>query len=529
LSKAPAAFVREATGIVREISPLQAFVTTVAVTNIGFGVATTYLPDLAIYPGLNLPLIFALVLPFLLIHSALYSLMSTSMPRSGGDYVWISRIFHPAIGSSFGFTYIIIDGIFMGFFANTFVTYGLYSVFGTIGALTKNTGLINWSSAVFTNPLWVTVIGTVLILYVALLLITGTRAYLKHQMVYWAIGMIGTLLAMGVFFSTTPSSFAAAFDKYLGSYVTYQGLINTANLHYTPTTFVFGGVALAWLANNGYQYSAYFSGEVKQVRKSMFLSTMGNNVISTAIYSLFALALVGAVGEKWLNSVSYLSVAQASAWKIPVPPNPYFFASLVAGNIVLATIINIALLAWAVIIIPSNWMAVTRISLGMGFDRILPDRFADVSERFNTPAKSIIFVAIVTWLGMVATNFYSATSANLNYTVLATFIWAIVAFACAIFPFVRKNIYERSPIARYKLGGLPVVTIVGAISFVFFAFLSYTSAVNSAIGGPNSSTALIIAIIIFIGSGALYFISKEYHKRKNHIDISLNFREIPPE
>lgn len=520
---------REATGIVRSISPLQAFVTTVAVTNIGFGVATTYLPMLAVFPGTNIPAVFVLVLPFLLVTSALYSMLSLSMPRSGGDYVWTGRILHPSVGSSLAFTNVIFNAIFLGFFANTFVTYGLFSVFDTIGALTNNNGLISWSASVFTNLTWVTVIGGILIAYMAITMISGTTNYLKHQLVYWIIGMIGTIIAMGYLFSTNPTSFAATFDRLMGSYTSYQSIITKANISYTPGTIAFGALALAWLANNGYQYSGYFSGEVKQVRRSMFLSTMGNNFVATTIYALFALALINAVGQQWLNSVSALSVVSASSWGIPVPPNPYFFASLLANNVVIATVINIGLLAWAVIIIPSNWMATTRIILAMGFDRVLPGRFADVSDRFHTPVKAIVFVAVITFLGLLATNYYGAVSANLNYTVVYTFILAVVSLAGAVFPFVRKAIYQQSPISSWKLGGLPAVTIVGVVSCGFFAFLSYTAGVNSAIGGPNGFYSLVLALAALIGSGAIYFISKAYHKSKSHIDISMNFREIPPE
>jgi len=528
LSKSTA-FVREATGIVRSISPLQAFITTVAVTNIGFGVATTYLPMLAVFPGTNISLVFVLVLPFLLVTSALYSMLSLSMPRSGGDYVWSGRILHPSVGSSLAFTNVIFNSIFLGFFANTFVTYGLFSVFDTIGALTNNTGLISWSAAVFTNLVWVTLIGGILIVYMALTMISGTLNYLKHQMVYWAIGMVGTLTAMGYLFATNPTVFASTFDRLLGSYTTYDKIISTANVSYTPGTIAFGALALAWLANNGYQYSGYFSGEVKQVRRSMFISTMGNNFVATALYAGFALALVDAVGQKWLNSVSYLSNISASAWGIPVPPNPYFFASLLTNNIVIATVINLGLIGWAIIIIPSNWMATTRIILAMGFDRVLPGRFADVSDRFHTPVKAIAFVAFITFLGLLATNYYGAVSANLNYTVVYTFILAVVSLGGALFPFIRKAIYQQSVISTWKVAGIPAITIIGLISCGFFIFLSYTAGVNSAIGGPNGFYSLVLAVAALVGSGAIYFVSKAYHRSRSQIDISMNFKEIPPE
>jgi hypothetical protein len=83
LSKSTA-FVREATGIVRSISPLQAFITTVAVTNIGFGVATTYLPMLAVFPGTNIPLVFVLVLPFLRHFGALFPAFAKHAPVGRG-------------------------------------------------------------------------------------------------------------------------------------------------------------------------------------------------------------------------------------------------------------------------------------------------------------------------------------------------------------------------------------------------------------------------------------------------------------
>jgi amino acid transporter len=531
-SKRPV-FLREATGIVRAISPLQAFITTVAVTNIGFGIATTYLPALYVWPGANLALAFLLVLPFLFCHSAMYSMMAIAMPRSGGDYVWGSRILHPSIGSSLALTNVIFNSIFMGFFANTFVTYGLYAVFVTFGAITANSGLVTVSESVFTNPLWITVIGTVLIAYLTVIMIFGVRRYLKQQMVYWAIGMIGTLLALVLFLQSNPTQFAQAFNNVLSQYTTYQGVIqsaNTAGFKWAPSmAATVGAVTLAWLANNGYQYSGYFSGELKEVQKSMFASTIGNNIVSTIMYSVFAFALVGAVGEGWLNSLSYIANAQPSSYTIPVPPNPYFFASLLTNNLAIATIINIGFLAWAVIIIPSNWMATTRIMLAMGFDRVLPTKLADVSDTYHTPVKSIIFVAAITWIGMVATNYYGAVAANMNYTVVYTLILAVVGLAGAVFPFARKTIYERSAIAKYKVAGIPVITILGIINFLFFIAISVAAGLNPFVGGPTTPAAIAAAAIVFVGSGLLYFVARAYHNRKEGIDIALNYQEVPPE
>jgi len=92
-----------------------------------------------------------------------------------------------------------------------------------------------------------------------------------------------------------------------------------------------------------------------------------------------------------------------------------------------------------------------------------------------------------------------------------------------------RSIYNQSPIAQYRPAGMPLVTIFGIISFLFFAFLSYTAGANSSIGGPNGLYSLVLAVAAFVGSGAIYFISRAYHLRKSRVDIGMNFREIPPE
>ena len=100
-------------------------------------------------------------------------------------------------------------------------------------------------------------------------------------------------------------------------------------------------------------------------------------------------------------------------------------------------------------------MALTRIVLGMGFDRVLPARFADVSDRWHTPVKAILFVSLVTWLGLMASLYYGVVFANMNYTLVYTFILAIGGLTGALFPYVRKSMYEKSPLARYKVARIP--------------------------------------------------------------------------
>src|SRR5258707_2704211 len=93
----PRVFVRNATGLRKEAGLLDVFVYNTNNQNIGLGVAFLGL-GIGAYAGGLLPLsaliATVLVIPLYMV----YSRMSADMARSGGDYVWTSRIFGPTLG-----------------------------------------------------------------------------------------------------------------------------------------------------------------------------------------------------------------------------------------------------------------------------------------------------------------------------------------------------------------------------------------------------------------------------------------------
>src|SRR5208337_1544852 len=91
-------FARDATGLVRSLGFLDQFVISQASFNLIGGCLSAILFTPYFFPGADLPLVIALgAIPAFAL-AFVYARFSAGMPRSGGDYVWSTRIMGPLYG-----------------------------------------------------------------------------------------------------------------------------------------------------------------------------------------------------------------------------------------------------------------------------------------------------------------------------------------------------------------------------------------------------------------------------------------------
>ena len=88
-----------------------------------------------------------------------------------------------------------------------------------------------------------------------------------------------------------------------------------------------------------------------------------------------------------------------------------------------------------------------------------------------------------------------------------------------------KRMFEASP-ANYKVGGIPILSILGILCLPFFILLLYFYATNPAYGATTPLVETTITVLWIIPA-VIYGISYYYHKTKG-IDITLSAKEIPP-
>ena len=138
----PRTFVREATGLTKDISLFDVFVYNTNNQNIGIGVMFIILFVPAFYTGASM-LWGAIVAGVLaLAHAMTYALFAAAMPRSGGDYVYISRTLSPVLGFISSFNWLVWMTVYVGIPAAYFGQYGLSTLFRMLAATTGNPDLV---------------------------------------------------------------------------------------------------------------------------------------------------------------------------------------------------------------------------------------------------------------------------------------------------------------------------------------------------------------------------------------------------
>src|SRR5256885_5349488 len=126
------AFVRRSSGLVRDISTSHALIGNILLFNLLIAAVTIVTVPFT-FPGANLPVAVLLGLIPSLLLATVYFLYGVAMPRSGGDYVYVSRTLHPSLGFAANFTFVAWGAIFSGITANWLSTVFLPGFFAAMG------------------------------------------------------------------------------------------------------------------------------------------------------------------------------------------------------------------------------------------------------------------------------------------------------------------------------------------------------------------------------------------------------------
>ena len=390
-----------------------------------------------------------------------------------------------------------------------------------------------------TDKGWIFVFGFVMIAAMTAILIAGTKTTFRWQNAFWITATLGTLLAFVVLLFGSKGSFINHFnavsDKFGAHGNSYQSVISTAkagSAHPHPfgsatTPAIF--VIMTFMVWNW--WSVYLSGELKSAsnrnrQMSIMFGALGWDVIGLVIGVLLIYKTVGYQFMVGANT------AGNGAYVLPTGPFYHYFASLVVNNNVLTTIIVGSFLFWSLPAMVGNTFMPVRSVFAWSFDRLLPERFASVNERFHSPIPAILLVmAIVTAMlawSVLATTFQTLLALGVLAGVVCM---AIVSVAAFTFPQRQPELYKGSP-ANINIFGIPVLKIVAPLTFGVMVFLTWETwhYPALALSGNTGNRWQIFAFMggIVIAGLLIYYIARAVRRRQG-VDIDLVYQELPPD
>lgn len=535
----PEVFTRKASGLVRVMSPSSAFMYNVLTMGLIF--PWTYLWAPGALPGGKIVWGILLAMLFQIPIAITYAWLSTALPRTGGDYVFQSRVF----GGGFAFT-IVMSGFVIWILQWVALSgwllsnLGFASLFLGLGATLGNLSLSSFG-VWFTTPLG-TVIVSILNAAVAMwLLISGFKNYVKVQyfMFYSVLLAFATMLI--VLFTTTPAMFVEKINAFAiaagGNPNFYQTAVEAttaAGVDLNPpfallATFLIAPIA--WTSLQWAIYSVQQNGEIKDARsfKSQVFIILGSLFVTGTLLALLAVAFERAIGAEMLAIAGagyWMGIEEATIQGFWLWPN--IVAVAMTGSVFVVIIIGVGFILNSFQIVNNCYIGMTRIMVAMSLDRLLPEWVSRISEKRHTPVNAHVLYFLASIPVIIVYNMWGAWyELTLGVTFAGGYVIVMTTLAGSLLPYRAKEIFEASAAPKRQIMGIPLETIVGFIGFFFggailLMFMSFGEL------GLTSLLAYTVVFGVITFSGIWYLVAKNAQKSRG-IQVEHAFKEIPPE
>jgi amino acid transporter len=539
-------FARKASGLVRGLSFIDAF--GVGFMNQGLTPSMWVMISLGlgVYTGGNL--IIATLLSAVLCgfgFSLVWGILGGSMPRSGGEYIYNSRILGPLIGiaESFGNAFVWIMWIYV--LAPWTVDPGLTMLFQFLGRADIADALVSKVNTPF-GPfaLWFFVIASVVNFIGLLFVVFGVKIFASVQKVIMTLGIAGAAVILLVFTFTSHDAFVQSWDKLAVQYesVDFNGFLTAARsaideagdvLPKTWNWYDTLGVMVAgsWLF--AYSYCITFiAGEVKRPDKTIILANLSAILVPAFFMLWLAFVLYSTVGFEFLSATAWVDNLGEGLAGYNFPWDPHFvgLAAVITQNKILVFLMALSFIVFNLWWVALSYLAFPRILFAWGMDRMGPKWFADIDYRWASPVKNHILCFILGELGILLYTIWQDQMSGLSVTGLEIVsVFGVTAIAALIFPFSKraKHIWETSPYRSWKILNIPVISIGAVVNLIYLAILFYFFIVM-----PDLEGLAIGSLIVYMFVWGLGIIWYFYWKNKNKqagVDVSMTYGELPPD
>lgn len=370
-----------------------------------------------------------------------YAELATRMPEAGGEYVYLKRLYHPALGFLAGWTSLIV-----GFSAPIAAAAMGFSEYIQAGLNSQLLHLGPTQLAIFNKGVAISIIALFTFLHYF-----GLRLGSRVQNV---------LTVMKIFIVAGLAFVGLAFGNGRGPSLSLRG--ETSGIMAIGTAMM-----LVMFAYSGWNASAYIAGEIRRPKKTIPVSLLGGTSIVIVLYLAINFFIFRMVPYGDLKGV------------IPVVETAAVQAFGVGMGKVVSLLVAVGLLSCLSAFI----MIGPRVYYAMAKDRLFFPFAAKVHPRYKVPGKSILVQGAIAVILVLLGSFeqliiYIAFALNI-------FLWLAVV---GVFRARKRKVGEESAV---KVWGYPFVPL-------FFLTASLVLMVFNYVNRPMESSAAILTILFGI-------------------------------
>ena len=558
-------FTRQSSGLVREVSVTNAlFFNTAAFVGTGVGWYPVFYTLAFIPVGAAAFTTYGwaaiIVGAFCVLLALIFASIASVMPRSGGDYVFTSRLI-PKVGPFIGwlesFTLVIASLAIIAFevpivLRNLQITGRIIGIGTGISFFEKANGWFAKDGAIIGLPGF---IGALIVLAgVFWVVVQPTRRF--HRIVTaLAIVSLSSAVVMFVFggLFINRGSFETNLHNYANG-TTVADLAKAASdngVHGTSVGIfplaLFAFMAAILLLNFiGFQYSAYISGEVTgNVKRGILIAVLGALVIAVAFSSIYTDFLARRLGLDanigwgvlfWIGD-PHLPLGQPNSL-------PLLAEISRPGLWIFWAYVSLAGAIFPFLLCPVYINFISRVGLAWSLDRQVPEWFGEVNERLRAPLNSILAALGIAVVFAILQNFallpksiappsgYLNLVATLWFSILMAFLtWFMPGINAIVGPFTRRDLMANAPWRQW----LPLIGVVWAIFIGWLYWYAGFKPIIDALRAGEESTldylnrTGLTFTLIFLGLGVVIYVIQALRRRAQGVDVALMYQEIPPE
>ena len=529
-------FVRNATGLVREVKPWQAMAINFITGAPPFVIAIALFGALSGFPGGNFFVATLITIPLALGVVYAFGFLTAAIPRSGGDYVLVSRTLHPVAGVISSVCISLSSFLSIAFEALGMCIFGIAPGLVIVGLVGNHPRLVHWGNTVATSKWWEFLLGTIGIVVAGAAIAAGWTWAKRFMFSLLGLSILGLLISTLIALFTSKGAFIGHFNSFAQPYThtpdTYHATIQSAISAGVPVHHAFSFsktipiIAVICGVSIFAYWSSFFAGELRQ----------GNTLKTANRMGLASIAILGSVFVLvaiffWRWGKDFLTAAFGGHLPSGVGSSGAYFVltSAQVGNTAFAIFLVATFVLFWPVIMAETTLQPPRTMFAWSFDGIMPSQITKVTRRGVPITATAITVAFsilaYAWALWGAKNFFQV----LVYATLIQLVThVLVGVSAIVFPYRKQALY-RASVSAHEVAGVPLMVVAGIGALITTVFLYWAYFHYPFFGLVGHKGQLFLWLGCSLAFGIVWYIGAKIIRAQRGVNIDMVYAEIPPE